>query len=80
MSILNTAHYQPAGERVLQVMPAGIFDSGLVEVLLPVGMLDAIVNMLAFLATKHERIMEHPRKALQGFDDDPIHRDMPGCC
>jgi|SoiMetStandDraft_5_1073268.scaffolds.fasta_scaffold270669_1 hypothetical protein len=61
-------------------MPAAILDSGLLEVLLPVGMLGPIVKRLAFPAIKHERIMEHQRKALQGFDDDLIHPDMPSCC
>ena len=35
------------------------------------------MKRLTFPTEKHERIMEHPRKALQGLDDDLIHRDMP---
>lgn len=41
-------------------------------------MLNPIVKRLAASAEKHERIMEHSRKALQGFDDNLIHRDMAG--
>jgi len=59
--------------------PPEILDSGLLEVLLPVGMLNPIVKRLAFFpAEKHERIMEHARKTLQGFDDHLIHRHVPG--
>jgi hypothetical protein len=65
-------------KRVSQVMPAEILDSGLLNVLLPVGMLNPIVKRLAVPTEKHERIMEHPRKALQGFDEDLIHRDISG--
>jgi len=55
-------------------MPAEILDSRLLKVLLPVGVLNPIVKRLAFFPTeKHERIMEHPRKTLQGFDHHRVY-------
>ncbi len=65
---INSAHNQPTGEGMPQIVPVKVFNLGFLEIVNPIGMFDAVLHRLTrLLAWKHVGIMKHSRQALQGF-------------
>ena len=61
-----------------QVVPVKILDSGSLEILQPVRMLDSVLERLASVpAIKDTWIMKHSGQTFQGFYDNLIHWNPP---
>ena len=71
---VDSLHDQPGCESVSQIVPVKIFDLGFLEVLFPIRVLDSVLEPFSRIAAvKNVGIMEHPRKALQGLNDNLDH-------